>query len=91
MIFGKLDEKGLHLAPKKIKNGDSITYNPPAETLLPLGYLPVIFTDPPVVEEGYEAVSTWTQTETEIIQGWDVVVVEPTAEELLAILLGDEA
>lgn len=90
-MYGKLIDGVLELAPRKIKHGDSITYNPPAEMLTELGYLPVRFTDPPVVEEGYEAVSSWEEIDGEIVQQWEVVVSEPTAEELLAILLGDEA
>lgn len=89
-MYGKLIDGVLVSAPKKIKHGDSITYNPPEEMLLPLGYLPVIFTDPPEVEQGYEAVCTWAEIDGEIVQEWEVVVAEPTAEDIINILLGGE-
>lgn len=89
MKYAKLIEGEIYFAPKKIKNGDSITYNPAGETLLPLGYLPVRFTDAPETEVGYEAVCTWEQTDTEIIQQWHIEETEPSAEEALAILMGD--
>ena len=87
--YAKLINGVIVFAPRKIKNGDSITYNPTAEMLLPLGYLPVRFTDAPETEVGYEAVCTWEQTDTEIIQQWHIEEAEPTAEEALAILMGE--
>ena len=58
MRYGKLIDGALQYAPNKIKNGDSIIYNPTAETLTALGYLPVIVTDAPQTETGYQAVGS---------------------------------
>ena len=41
------------------------------------GYKPVIETKPPSMEDGYIAVPAWTETATEIMQGWTV---EPMPE-----------
>ena len=90
-MYGKLIDGALHLAPKKIKHGNSITYNPPAEMLTELGYKPVTFTDPPTTEVGYEAVSTWTDNGDYILQEWEIVQAEPSAEDIINILLGGES
>lgn len=74
MIYAKLIDGHIQYAPKKIKDGDTVIYNPPAEVLLEEGYLPVRTTRPPDVEEGYIAVSGWEQTEDEIVQTWTIVV-----------------
>lgn len=88
MIYAKLIDGALVLAPKKIKNGNSITYNPSAEMLLPLGYLPVRFTDAPETDIKHIPVCAWTQTDTEIVQQWHIETAEPTETEILSILLG---
>lgn len=91
MIYAKLIDGALVLAPKKIKNGDSITYNPTGEMLIPLGYLPVRFTDAPETDIKHIPVCTWTQADTEIIQQWHIEEAEPTETEILSILLGGGA
>lgn len=91
MKYAKLIEGEIYFAPKKIKNGNSITYNPPSEMLTELGYKPVTFTEPPQTEEGYQAVSTWTDKGEYILQEWEIVQAEPSAEDIINILLGGES
>ena len=86
MRYAKLIDGMLHFAPRKIKNGDSTTYNPTGEMLEELGYLPVTFTDPPETEPGYVAVCEWAEEDGAIVQRWHVEEAEPTADELLARL-----
>lgn len=89
-MYGKLIDGALQLAPKKIKQGDSITYNPTGEMLIPLGYLPVRFTDAPETEPGYVAVCEWEEIDGTIVQQWRIEEAEPTTEEILNILLGGD-
>lgn len=91
--YVKLTDGRLIYAPKKIKDGDTITYNPTAEMLLPLGYKPLTIMPMPEVEEGYHLEPTYAETDTEVVQDWTVVEdppVEPDAEDILNILLGGD-
>ena len=92
--YVKLTDGRLTYAPRKIKDGDTIVYNPTAEHLLPLGYKPLTIMPMPEVEEGYHLEPAYTETDTEVVQDWTVVEdppVEPDAEEILDILLGGDA
>lgn len=92
--YVKLTDGRLIYAPKKIKDGDTITYNPTAEMLLPLGYKPLRVEPMPEVEEGYHLEPAYTETDNEVIQDWQVVKdppEEPDAEEILNVLLGGDA
>lgn len=89
MRYGKLIDGAMQYAPKKIKNGDSIIYNPTPETLTVWGYMPVIVTDAPQTETGYQAVGEWVIEDGQIVLQWHIEEAEPTAEEALAILMGD--
>lgn len=92
--YVKLIDGRLTYAPRKIKDGDTIVYNPTAEHLLPLGYKPLRVEPMPEVEEGYHLEPVYSETDTEVVQGWEVVEdppVEPDAEEILNILLGGGA
>lgn len=92
--YVKLIDGRLTYAPRKIKDGDTIVYNPTAEHLLPLGYKPLRIEPMPEVEEGYHLEPAYTETDTEVVQDWTVVEdppVEPDAEEILDILLGGDA
>lgn len=94
MTYVKLQDGRLTYAPRKIKDGDTIVYNPTAEHLLPLGYKPLTIEPMPGVEEGYHAEPVYSETDDEVIQDWQVVEdppVEPDAEEILNILLGGDA
>ena len=58
--YVKLQDGRLIYAPKKITDGDTITYNPTAEMLLPLGYKPLRVEPMPEVEEGYHLEPAYT-------------------------------
>ncbi|MBQ2627380.1 MAG: hypothetical protein IJG17_06290 [Eubacterium sp.] len=85
-MYAKLIDGVINFAPKKIKDGDSTTYNPTGEMLEELGYFPVTFTYPPENEPGYVAVCEWEEIDGTIVQRWRVEEAEPTADELLAML-----
>lgn len=92
--YVKLTDGRLIYAPRKIKDGSTITYNPTAEMLLPLGYKPLTVKPMPEVGEGYHLEPVYSETNDEVIQDWQVVEdppVEPDAEEILDILLGGDA
>ena len=90
MRYGKLIDGALRYAPNKIKDGDSITYNPTAETLTALGYMPVIVTDAPQTETGYQAVGEWVIENNQIVLKWHIEEAEATAEEIVEILTGEK-
>lgn len=73
MKYAKLIDNRLQYAPKKIRRGDSITFNPPAEMLLEEGYLPVRETEQPEVEEGYYLSPVYTQEADEIVVTWEQI------------------
>lgn len=89
MRYAKLINGAINFAPKKIKNGNSTTYNPTPETLTALGYMPVVVTDAPQTETGYQAVGEWVIEDGQIVLKWHIEEAEPTAEEALAILMGE--
>ena len=84
MTYAKLINNNLVLAPNPIKH-DGLWYgNPPATVYEAEGYKPVRFTDPPTEPgEGYQWSETWSETDTEIVQGWVLVEVPITDEEAL--------
>lgn len=58
--------------------------NPPGEIYEDEGYKPVRYTDPPTEPgEGYRWSEVWSETDTEIVQGWVLVEVPITEEEAL--------
>ena len=89
--YVKLQDGRLIYAPKKIKNGDTITYNPTGEMLLPLGYKPLTIKPMPTVEAGYHLEPVYSDADTEVIEDGAVVEdppIEPDAEDILNVLLG---
>ena len=84
MKYAKLINNYPQYAPNPIKH-DGLCYgNPPTEVYLAEGYKPVRYTDPPTEpREGYQWSETWSETETEIVQGWVLVEVPITDEEAL--------
>lgn len=73
MRYAKLISGVIQWAPRKIKNGNTVTYNPAAEMLEAIGYLPVTMTDPPEAPEGYVAEPHWEEGDGSIVQVWEVV------------------
>lgn len=94
-MFAKLISGTLRSAPKKVDYNGKTIFNPPEEILLDMGYLPVAYTDMPAdVPEGQHYESSWSQTDTEIVQVWTLVdnPAEPepelSADEALNIIMG---
>ena len=79
MIFGKITANGelerhsIH-NPIILKNGSMLVSGDP-DVLLPYGYKKVIYTAPPE-QEGYYADFTWKETDTEIVQMWELFEIE---------------
>lgn len=71
-MYAKLIDNTLEIAPKQVQSDGKTVINPNDDILLALGYLPVQHTEPPTVEEGYYAVPHWVQTDTAIVQEWEV-------------------
>lgn len=71
-MYAKLRNNMPQIAQKQVQWEGKTVINPSADILLALGYLPVQYTDPPTVDDGYYAVPRWTQTENAIVQEWDV-------------------
>lgn len=92
MDYAKLIEGEISFAPRKVHYGETVVYNPPGEMLVELGYKPVTYTDPPVVEEGYIAVPGWEDDGGSIIQTWTVEEEpdEVDADRAMEILFGGE-
>lgn len=71
-MYAKLSDNTLQIAPKQVQWAGQTVINPSEDILLSLGYLPMQYTDPPAVDDVYYAAPHWTQTETSIVQEWDV-------------------
>lgn len=72
MIYAKLVNGYPSYAPRRLVIGDKWVYNPTAEQLMKLGYLPVIVSDPPETDEKHYAVCTWAEEDGNIVQSWTV-------------------
>lgn len=84
MKYAKLIDGYLVFAPRKLPVGEYLIYNPTPEMLVAAGYKPVTYTDPPTEPgEGYQWAETWSETESEIVQGWVLVEVPITEEDAL--------
>lgn len=89
MIYGTLTEGVLTLAPKMITIGEYNVWNGTEQQYRSLGYKPVQYAEPPEPPEGYDYEFAWTETDTEIVQTYELVEHELTNDEILAILLGE--
>lgn len=88
-MYGKLENGTLTFAPSSVVVGDKRIINPSAETLLSLGWLPVVMTEAPEVEEGFMSFPHYEEQDGRIIRVWMVEaepVHEPTTEERLSAL-----
>lgn len=84
MSYAKLIDDQIQFAPRKLIVGEYTVYNPTPEMLIAEGYKPVRYADPPTEPgEGYQWSETWSETESEIVQGWVLVEVPITEEEAL--------
>ena len=84
MKYAKLLDGNLVFAPNPILH-DGLWYgNPPGSVYEAEGYKPVRYTEPPTEPgEGYQWSETWSETESEIVQGWVLVEVPITDEDAL--------
>lgn len=71
-MYAKLIDNTLEIVPRQVQLDGNTVINPSNDILLALGYLPVQYADYPTVQDGYYAVSHWTQTDTSIVQEWEV-------------------
>lgn len=88
MRYAKLIDGYPSYAPNPIKHNGLWYGNPPPEIYLAEGYKPVTFTEPPETDIGYTAVEGWAETETEILQTWEIVEAEVDPAEAMEILFG---
>ena len=89
-MYAKLQNGMLRSAPKTVTWNGCTVNNPSADKLMELGYKPVVYTDMPTdAETGKHYESSWTETEAEITQVWNLAddpvypEPEPTPEERL--------
>lgn len=90
MSYGKMNGGDIVFAPKKIKDGDSIIYNPTPEMLEKIGYKPIDEADIPESGDGYHYELGFVEDDEVIHYQWIKVEDEPVAEDIVAILTGDE-
>lgn len=84
MIYAKLINYELIIAPTRILHGGDYICNPPAEVLEAEGYLPVVYTDPPgEAPAGYGWSETWSEGDGNIVQGWVLVQIPISDDEAL--------
>lgn len=92
-MYAKLQNGMLRSAPKTVTWNGCTVNNPSADKLMELGYKPARYTGMPEnTETGKHYESSWTETEAEITQVWNLVddpvypEPEPTAEERISNL-----
>lgn len=68
MMYAKIENGELRGAPRPIKTADGDVFTNDPSIYLANGYKPIILTDSP--SDGKSYISSWTETETEIIQVW---------------------
>ena len=90
MRYAKLINNSPVYAPNPILRNGSYIGNPPGSVYEEEGYKPVHFTDAPETDIGYEAVADWMETNTEIIQTWEIVEAEVDPANAMEILFGGE-
>ena len=73
MRYAKLIDGNLVYAPRKLTVGENTVYNPTEEMILDAGYKPVVYTDAPETDPGYEAVHGWYDDGDSIREVWTVV------------------
>lgn len=84
MKYAKLINSYPTYAPNPILHNGFWYGNPPGEIYEAEGYKPVHYTEPPTEpREGYQWSEVWSETETEIVQGWVLVEVPITEEEAI--------
>ena len=83
-ILGKLVNGAISYAPKQVKIGDSVVFNPTEEQLKQLGYKELEFSEEPRIEvKTQKAVPRFEEQEDKILQVWDVVPSQPDYTEAI--------
>lgn len=91
MIHGRLKNNGaFDLAPKMLLIDGNEVWFPTHEQYVENGYLPVSLVDAPQTDYEHIAVCTWIEDGDKITQQWHIEEAEPTAEEVLDIMLGGD-
>lgn len=81
-MYAKLVNGIIRSAPKQMQYNGNTIINPSAEKLLELGYKPVTYTNPPTeFPDGQHYESAWQETSTEIVQVWNLVENEISADD----------
>ena len=83
MKYVKLIDGEIVFAPNPIKVNNYYIGNPSGEIYKSQGYKELEYTDPPEVEDGYEAISGWEELEDKIVQIWTTEFIPTTDEEAL--------
>lgn len=83
MKYAKFINDCPSYAPRRIRIGSVIVYNPTDAQLLAEGYLPVVETEPPETDERHFATPHWAIENDRIVQSWTVEEVPITDEEAL--------
>ncbi len=83
MRYAKLIDNYPSYAPRKLHVGNDWVFNPTAEMLTAAGYLPVIESDYPEVEDNFYAESHWAEKDGQIVQTWEIVEIPITDEDAL--------
>jgi hypothetical protein len=81
--YAKLINNYPSYAPRRIRIGSVIVYNPTDAQLLSEGYLPVIETQMPETDERHYAEPHWQEEPNRIVQRWEVKEIPITDEEAL--------
>lgn len=76
MRYAKLINSYPSYAPRKIRIGDEWIFNPTEQMLIDAGYLPVIETEPPEVDELHYAEPRYVERDGQIVQRWAAVEIE---------------
>lgn len=93
MVYAKLINNYPSFAPNPILHDGNFIGNPPHSVYEAEGYKPVRYTEPPTEPaEGYQWVEVWSETDTEIVQGWEQIPIpdDVSADEAMDILFGGE-
>lgn len=90
MRYAKLINNFPSYATNPILHNGSYIGNPLGSVYEEEGYKPVRFTDAPETDIGYTAVESWMETETEIVQTWEIVEAEVDPANAMEILFGGE-
>ena len=88
-MYARLENEDLVIAPYYLVINNNKVWNASEADHIAQGWYPVLYTEPPVTEEGYHAECSWEQEANTIMQTWTIVEDEPSIEDIMGILMGD--